>query len=431
MVLPFEKWISEQRFPEEGTDLLNEGIICYKAGAYRAGLLFSYLGFEKVIKNRLLDAKRPDNVIEGAWKSIQRDINNDAIWEETVFDTVTGFSNMPIFLQDNKKREEMKRHLSYWRDRRNDAAHAKENEINNAHVETFWTFMQSNLPKLVVRGSRVAILENIERHFDHRFTPEGTDFSHIIQQIKHSLYEEDLLSFYQDVRGIFEEVDPFFTVIKNDEMNKFWNEIFKLGDPFSRQLVQYFKSEKGAEVFEAFIGEYAHRIALFYEDKHFIYNLWYEKIKNFEDPYKLLATLLRNNLIEDRSKETAIDKLILNLNNKIPSDSIDFITLVENGYLINFRKLVFGIGDDVSTLVNDFGWGNKNLKTVRYYLFNSGLDKEVVQSLCRVFQSQPYPNKMCANLKDFFNKNGELKDEFKNIAEDLGISPPKDLGFEE
>lgn len=65
MVLPIEKWISEQRFPEEATVLIKEGIICYKAGAYRAGLLFSYLGFEKVIKNRLLDAKRPDNVIEG------------------------------------------------------------------------------------------------------------------------------------------------------------------------------------------------------------------------------------------------------------------------------------------------------------------------------------------------------------------------------
>jgi hypothetical protein len=69
VILQIEKWITEQDFPEEATNLLDEGITCYKAGAYRAGLLFSYLGFEKVIKNRLLDAKRPDNVPEGAWKA--------------------------------------------------------------------------------------------------------------------------------------------------------------------------------------------------------------------------------------------------------------------------------------------------------------------------------------------------------------------------
>lgn len=57
MILPIEKWMVEQDFPIEATNLLDEGCTCYKAGAYRAGLLFSYLGFEKIIKNRLLDAR--------------------------------------------------------------------------------------------------------------------------------------------------------------------------------------------------------------------------------------------------------------------------------------------------------------------------------------------------------------------------------------
>jgi hypothetical protein len=364
-------------------------------------------------------------------ESIIRDVNNDAKWEETVFDTVTGYATMPIFLQDNKKREEMNRHLSYWRDRRNDAAHAKENEISYAHVESFWIFMQSNIPKLVVRGSRAAIFETIEKHFDKRFTPKNTDFSHIMQQIKHSLYEEDLIIFYQDVKEIFEEIDPFFMVFVDQDMNKFWDEILKIGEPFSSQLVRYLKSEDSFDVFNTFIMEYTHRIALFHEEHQFIYNLWYEKIKKFGDPYKLIAALLRNNLIEERNKKTAIKKLILNLNNEIPSDPLDYKILIEHGYIIDFRELVFGVDVETDALINQFGWGNENLNPVRHYLSNSGLDKEVVLCLNSVFRSQPYPRKMCANLKDIFSINEELIKEFIRIAEELGVTPPTSLGFKE
>ncbi|MGF0471631.1 hypothetical protein ACQQ6W_18760 [Lysinibacillus fusiformis] len=432
MFLSIEKWTVEQNFPVEVTNLLDEGITCYKAGAYRAGLLFSYLGFEKIIKNRLLDARRPDNVPEGIWTSIQRDINNDAKWEEKVFESITGFSNNPIFLQDNKKREEINRHLSYWRDRRNDAAHAKENEINYAHVESFWTFMQSYLPKLVVRGSKSAILDSIAKHFDHRFTPENTDFSHIVQQIKHSLYDDDLESFFQEVKVIFEEKDPFFTFIENKDMNKFWDELFKLGEPFTTKLLQFFKDENNFDAFSVFISEYTQRIALFHEDKQFIYNLWYEKIAKFDNPYKLLAALLRNNLVEEMNKRTAFNKLISNLKNSVPSNELDYNTLVENGYLAVFKEIVFAVDDHTGVLVNSPKWGNANITPVEHYFSNNGLNEEAVRCLCVVFQrSQSYPNKLCASLNEFFSRKEELKQEFIKIAKELGVTPPAKLGFNE
>ncbi|MGF9814312.1 hypothetical protein [Bacillus toyonensis] len=431
MILPIEKWMVEQDFPVEVTNLLDEGCTCYKAGAYRAGLLFSYLGFEKIIKNRLLDARCPDNVPEGAWASIRRDVNNDAKWEETVFDTITGYSNNPIFLQDNKKREEMNRHLSYWRDRRNDAAHAKENEINYAHVESFWTFMQSYLPKLVVRGSRTAILDSIEKHFDHRFTPENTDFSHIIQQIKHSLYGDDLISFYQEVKLIFEDQDPFFMIFENKDINKFWDELSKLGEPFTTALLRFLKDENSFDVFNAFISEYTQRIALFHEDKQFVYNLWYDKMKEFNNPYKLLAVLLRNNLVEEKNKRTAFKKLILNLNNMIPSHDLDYNTLIENGYLTVFKEHVFTMNDGKGVLAKNHKWGNKNIDPIRHYISNNVLDEQVIRCLCELFQSPPYPDKLRASLNELFSSKEELKQEFIKIAQELGITPPAKLGFNE
>ncbi|MFJ7513129.1 hypothetical protein ACIQW7_27470 [Peribacillus simplex] len=431
MILPIEKWMTDQDFPVEVTNLLDEGFTCYKAGAYRAGLLFSYLGFEKIIKNRLLDARPPDNVPEGAWASIQRDLNNDSKWEETVFDTITGYSSNPIFLQDNKKREEMNRHLSYWRDRRNDAAHAKENEINYAHVESFWTFMQSYLPKLVVRGSRAAILDSIEKHFDHRFTPENTDFSHIVQQIKHSLYDDDLISFYQEVKVIFENKNPFYMIFEDKDMNKFWDELFRLGEPFTTKLIRFLKDENSFDVFKSFITEYTQRIALFHEDKQFIYNLWYAKIKEFENPYKLLAVLLRNNLVEENNKGTAFKKLISNLKNKIPSHDLDYNTLIENGYLTVFKERVFSVDDDTEALVNKFKWGNSNIDPVQHYFSVNGLDEQVVRCLCKVFRRKPYPDKLCASLNEFFSSKKELKQEFIKIAKEIGVTPPDSLGFNE
>ncbi|MDA2654374.1 hypothetical protein PDQ31_18805 [Bacillus cereus] len=431
MILPIEKWMVEQDFPIEVTNLLDEGFTCYKAGAYRAGLLFSYLGFEKIIKNRLLDARCPDNVPEGAWTSIQRDVNNDSKWEETVFDTITGYSRNPIFLQDNKKREEMNRHLSYWRDRRNDAAHAKENEINYAHVESFWTFMQSYLPKLVVRGSRTAILDSIEKHFDHKFTPENTDFSHIMQQIKHSLYDEDLISFYQEVQLIFEEIDPFFMIFENKDMNKFWDEIFKLGDPFTTELIRFLKDGNSFNIFNAFISEYTQRIALFDGDKQFIHNLWYDKMKELNNPYKLLAALLRNNLVEEKSKRTAFEKLMLNLKNKTPSDDLDYKTLIENGYLTVFKERVFTMDDGISVSGVDFKWANSNINPICHYISNNVLDEQVVRWLCVAFYSPPYPDKLRASLNELFSREKELKQKFIKIAQKIGVTPPVNLGFNE
>ncbi|PIE91991.1 hypothetical protein CO726_29080 [Bacillus fungorum] len=116
-------------------------------------------------------------------------------------------------------------------------------------------------------------------------------------------------------------------IFENKDMNKFWDEILKLGDPFTTELIRFLKDENSFNIFNAFISEYTQRIALFDGDKQFIHNLWYDKMKELNNPYKILAALLRNNLVEEKSKRTAFKKLMLNLKNKTPSDDIDYKTL--------------------------------------------------------------------------------------------------------
>ncbi len=162
---------------------------------------------------------------------------------------------------------------------------------------------------------------------------------------------------------------------------------------------------------------------MFSDDRQFIYNLWYEKIENFRDPYKLISVLLRNNLIEN--KESAFERLTMCLNNKIPSDTFSFTFLIEMGYPDYFKELVFGN----RFLVNKFEWGNKNLEPVTHYIKYRDLDEQIVKSLCTAFGGLYYPRDMCKHLKKFFSLNEEKRVQFIKIAEQINERLPKDLGF--
>lgn len=52
--------------------------------------------------------------------------------------------------------------MEYWRSLRNDCVHSKDNLIVAAHVESFWLFIQSILPKLVINGSKDFLLSELE-----------------------------------------------------------------------------------------------------------------------------------------------------------------------------------------------------------------------------------------------------------------------------
>lgn len=44
--------------------------------------------------------------------------------------------------------------LDYFRRGRNDCAHTKENIIDYSHVEAFWNFLKSYLPKFIINGGK-------------------------------------------------------------------------------------------------------------------------------------------------------------------------------------------------------------------------------------------------------------------------------------
>lgn len=165
MKLKIENWIDNNGQSENVSVLYRDSIICYKSGAYRASLLFSYLGFMTTLKERMISSNKPNLFPQGEWDLIIKKIQNEDTWESAIFDatqqqgkidqTTKARTKDPIFnLNDNLRIQ-----IKYWKDRRNDCAHYKDNIIDTFHVESFWAFIESNLPKITIEGGPTVIIE--------------------------------------------------------------------------------------------------------------------------------------------------------------------------------------------------------------------------------------------------------------------------------
>jgi hypothetical protein len=91
--LEIEKFISEIEFPEAAMSLIEEGILCYKVGAYRSAYIMSYLFFLNVVKYRALESSYAPIGYGRERKKKTEEVPNDEFWERKVF--TVGIINLP------------------------------------------------------------------------------------------------------------------------------------------------------------------------------------------------------------------------------------------------------------------------------------------------------------------------------------------------
>jgi hypothetical protein len=191
--MTIEKWIKEsKKLSKNSTVLFDESFLTFKIGAYRASLIFSYLGFLTIIKEIILASKKPNPIPQSRWDKILFELKNEDTWEKRVYDELAN-SSKPIFNINDSIRQQVK----YWKDRRNDCAHFKQNEINHNHTELFWSFIKSNLLKITIEGGMENLIKKFEIHFDTTQTPLDKDYSNLIYEIENSVENSQLNEFYQ------------------------------------------------------------------------------------------------------------------------------------------------------------------------------------------------------------------------------------------
>lgn len=413
MRIEIEDWVSTLKISSTAENLLRESIVCYKASAYRASLLFSYVGFQTILKDRMLAAKCPTGISVGQWESIIRNLTDDDKWDGQVYDAVQMKSPASIFgISDDLRNQ-----LVFWKNRRNDCAHSKQNEIGFSHVETFWLFLKSNLAKLVVSGSKEGLLINIRKHFDYSMTPRGADSTYIVEQIPSAISTNELPSFFENIYSIFYPSDNAFVVTK--EEIDFWNRILSQNMPtITGKLIGFLKTKLRLTV--EILREHPERIHLFSDDTTFIRKLWYSILLQDQDPndIKVYCSLLRNQLIPDNQIAEAHTKILSRLYGvQLSEDSFEI--LKSTGFFDIFRQKAF-----LDRSISNFDWANRNSTTIVFYLGKFPIDDEVGSAIQKTFDVENHPWTLKNDLVHFFQENEGKKKEFEEALTRLDLKPP-------
>ncbi|MEH6904053.1 hypothetical protein V7X04_19435 [Bacillus safensis] len=421
MRLQIEKWLDQQNFKEDINSLFEESITCYKASAYRASFLFSFLAFQSVIKERILKAEMPKNHNLHTWNGLKKNLRNEDKWDLEVIESIK--------INNEGKRifnitQDLRDQALYWKGRRNDCAHSKPNTISYSHVESFWLFLISNLPKFFVDGGVKALLQNIDKHFNPNFTNNNEDFTHIINEVPFMVNEDEMDYFLEQLEIIFYNHDTNYMFVISERMLSFYNSLIKLESFISTKTIDFIKNKRrGLEAI--YLENYPNHIDLFYNEEKSLRNFWRTKLPTMGgSKFVILAYLLRNDLLK-KDKEEAIEYFINNISavpNTFPVALIPDLQF--HGYFEKYKKMVFFDG-----LLSDFHWANTEGRfTITEHLNVIGLNEEIVESINRTFSNGNHPFKMRDTLRGYFT-DASKKSEYIDVCRSLDITPVDNLGF--
>lgn len=381
MKIPFQSWLLDQNIDVDSRSLFNEALLCYQVGAYRAALVFSYLGLLRILAQRLMTADAPDSLPTSAWESIQRRIRDDNTWEAAAFEATLRVQPASVFLVDDDIRQQ----LQYWRGRRNDAAHSRGNEVSYAHVEMLWLFIRSNLGRFVVNGGRSGLLERFRRHFNPVYTPQGTDFSDLVALIVRSVVPAEYREFIRDVlgvTGVFEELKRYGEL--NHEVEALISYVQKFGDPrLIEALAQEIKSDP--DLLVATLLAKPNYVLHYSNDSKLVWELWHDRLPFFKiqrsgvvrESLRVFAVLLRNNLVLESLRATAVDHVVGRISEGSSRDNYPDDLFVE--------LAPFGFWEAVEKHLSNTEWAARNLVLATEYLERHPVDVRVARTFCDLF----------------------------------------------
>jgi hypothetical protein len=431
--LPFRSWLQDQPLPPVAFDLFEEAFRCYRAEAYRAALLFSYLGFLRTLAWRLMNAVKPQPLPEKTWLDLQRRLRDEEQWESATFDAVQRTQPASLFLVN----EDLRQQVTYWRGRRNDAAHSRENEIGAAHVEMLWLFVRSNLAKFVVNGGYSGLLERFRRHFDPAFTPIDQEFSHLVAEIPQAIRHAQLRDF---LRELFSLLDP----TEDLEYAPYWADT----EPYIR-LVDYTIALNNQDLLTELLIMVREDINLliatllarpnlslqFSTEPGLVRRLWHDLLPAVQTPHsrpiraslRVLLFLLRNQLIPEDQRFEAVERFVSRIEEGYPQEEYDDDLLD--------ALAPFGFFEAVH---NNLRQGTERLSNILFlgfeYLLRFPVDVFVARAFAGLIpekietnddlmaKTNFYVPEDGLNLMLAFNKNRGKLDELVRVAHENGVS---------
>lgn len=415
MRLPFEEWSIQRKFSTNVNALFNEAFTCFKNAAYRASLLFSYLGFLTILKEVIIKSAKPTLIPQGRWDDIIKRLQNDDTWEKTVYEELIN-SSSPIF----NINEDLRQQIKYWKDRRNDCAHFKDNNIESYHAESFWSFVKSNLLKITIEGGKDTLINKFERHFDPTFSPPNADVTPLIREIDEAVKSAELSSFWDE---LISRVDPWGLMLYGETHGtRIIDKVFEnCSDQTKENLSAYLKDKKQDLII---LSLYPRNIGYLIYSPQEIREIWRTRILvNKSTAFSIYASLLRNSLIPAIEIEEANKHMIDKMTDYRPKDDITHLALAGNG----FGDLLFNIAFHENRLKDWFGWVNPRADMIAYYIEKYPLLEETVEVICEMYTRDKYSHWLGERLVRIFSESSQKRSEFHGIATRKGFTIPTQL----
>jgi len=415
MKIQFDTWLFKTERSLNVTTLFEEAIKSYKNSAYRASLLFSYLGLLTIIKELIIKSVKPTSVIQGRWDSIILKLQNDDLWEKTVYEEIVN-SSAPIFNID----EDIRQQFKYWKDRRNDCAHFKENEIEFHHTESFWSFIKSNLSKITIEGGMESLLKKYELHFNPTFTPPDTDFSELVLEIENAVEDKDLSDFWQE---LLLRIDQYGFLFHNESnVTKVFQKVFEIcPERIKDNLSEYLKARNNDLTI---IGLYPELLNNFKYSASEIRSIW--RVRIFQNEYiafTIYSALLRNSLIPANEINEANEYILEKLTGYRPKRDEEHFALASNG----FGETIFHIGFVTKRLEDWYMWVNPRADLLLYYIEKYPLKSETVEVICEMYTRDKYSFWLSERIENLFKEKTEKRTEFHQLANAKGFVIPSKL----
>jgi hypothetical protein len=415
MKLPFEEWISQKKYSKNVSTLFDEAFVCYRNAAYKASLLFSYLAFLTIIKEVIITSSKPAIVPQRRWEDIIKRLQNDDSWEKAVYEELINNSS-PVFNINDSIRQQIK----YWKDRRNDCAHFKSNDIESHHTEAFWSFIRSNLLKITIEGGAENLLNKFEKHFDQTFTPPDSDVSPLVREIDGTIDLLELPGFWP---ALLTRIDLLgFVFFGESDFTKVVNRVFECcAERVRESLADFLKSNK----YDLYIiSIYPDKINQLNYNPTEIRQIWRTRIwENKSNVFSIYGALLRNSLIPASEIQEANAYVIAKGTDCYPHDEPTHLALAGNG----FGDVLFEIAVHSQRLADWFNWVNPRVDLLAYYLEKYTLREETVEVICEMYGRPKYSYWLAERLTRIFAKNSQKKMEFIEIATRNGYSIPQEL----
>lgn len=424
MKLRIENWIANNNFSEDVNILFKDAVTCYKAGANRASLLFSYLAFLTILKERIIDGVKPTLISQGEWNNIISKLQNEDLWEANVFDAIQRQGKID---QSSKLRikdpifninENLRLQIKYWKDRRNDCAHYKDNIIDTSHVETFWTFIESNMSKITIEGGMQSLINKIYRHFDPTITPPDKDITTLIREVEFSVERSKLKYFWETL--LDNGPSNFDLSQRKQELISKSLEVNK--DFVNDNLISIVKSNK--YYLKDFLSNHPDKVLRFNFTEEEIRTFWKTQLTSCNNILGLYTSFLRNGLIPSGEIEEA-NKTILNSLSDYSPAANDHQVLAGNGFLNVFKQEIL----DNSSFIGrkSYLWVNDKAGIISGIVKNYPPDENIIMRLVEHYNQRDNSNWLLERFNNIFIVDHPISIAYKSILQSKNVPIPEIL----